>query len=363
MKELAPEKTDLLTLGAQVLDIVSFQAQQKNIELLHTQSQEVPRFIMADAVRLRQVLVNLMGNAVKFTEDGEIELRVEVIGDRYSVIGNQSPTTDYRPPLTEYRFSVRDTGLGIQPENQKKIFEAFSQEDASVTKKYGGTGLGLPISNKLLGLMGSKLELHSEPGKGSTFYFEVGFEVISDGGVQISDLPEPAIHQLSKISSPKSEIDQKAEIRNLKSEIIKILIVDDNMVNLALARIIVKNIMPQALIVEASNGKLAVEQFMQSRPDIIFMDVQMPEMNGHEATREIRKIEVGRMQKVGSRQATDHRLPNNDYQPVRTPIIALTAGAIAGEREKCLAAGMDDFVTKPIVNKAIEAVMRKWLTH
>ena len=151
--ELLKENVDLLNLTAQATEVISFQAQKKNIELLVFMADDVPRNILADSVRLRQVLVNLMGNAIKFTEEGEIELKVEVIGKsggRYSVSGNQSPTTDHRLPTTAYRFSVRDTGIGIKLLNQQKIFDAFSQEDSYTTKKFGGSGLGLTISNKLL---------------------------------------------------------------------------------------------------------------------------------------------------------------------------------------------------------------------
>ena len=137
-------------------------------------------------------------------------------------------------------------------------------------------------------------------------------------------------------------------------ENLTILIVDDNMVNLALAKIIVKNIAPTALIVEASNGILAVEQFLQTRPDIIFMDVQMPGMDGYEATEEIRRIESPSAPKGGEGDSSP-------FGGRGVPIIALTAGALQGEKEKCLAAGMNDFVTKPILNNAIDAVMKKWL--
>ncbi|RZK77653.1 MAG: PAS domain S-box protein, partial [Pedobacter sp.] len=157
--ELAVEKCDLYEMSAQATDIITYQIQSKGLEMLLNIPYDLPRFIWADPVRLKQILINLLSNASKFTEKGEIELKIETLEE----VGK----------LTKFRFSVRDTGIGIKADKQDKIFEAFSQEDGTTTKKYGGTGLGLTISNKLLGLAGSKLQLTSTPGKGSTFYFDL----------------------------------------------------------------------------------------------------------------------------------------------------------------------------------------------
>jgi signal transduction histidine kinase len=162
--ELVLEKIDLPIFCAQALDTIRFQALQKNITLSLSLSEDLPSSIFADGMRLRQVLVNLIGNAVKFTKNGEIELSIKTIS-------NSLPSANSEILL----FSVRDTGVGIKPENQKKIFQAFSQEDSTVAAKYGGTGLGLSISIKLLALMDSQLRLISEVGKGSIFYFEAAF--------------------------------------------------------------------------------------------------------------------------------------------------------------------------------------------
>jgi signal transduction histidine kinase len=168
--ELSFEHIDVFELGSQVVDLVSYQAHQKNLEVLLHISPAIPRYLNADAVRLRQILVNLLGNAVKFTHHGEIELKVELVE---AVELNHNIL----------RFSVRDTGIGIAQKNIVKIFEAFSQEDASVTRRFGGTGLGLTISNKLLSLMGSQLQLESELDKGSTFFFDVAFESYEDENI------------------------------------------------------------------------------------------------------------------------------------------------------------------------------------
>ncbi len=321
--ELLKEKVDLLTLCTQATDVISYQAKKKNINLLVTIQDNVPHVVIADPIRLRQVLVNLTGNAIKFTEHGEIELKVEL--SNTSTVQNTKTKT--------FKFSVRDTGIGIHYDSQKKIFEAFEQEDSYTTKKYGGTGLGLSISNRLMGLMGSKLQLESTPGKGSVFFFEVDFPISTD---QVIDSPN--VH-VSDLLVKKDE--------HLKQEVIlspiKILVVEDNPVNMTLAEIIIENFLTNVVFTEAVNGQMAVEKFVKTRPDLVLMDVQMPEMNGYDATRIIREIEaVGLIGK-------------------RTPIVALTAGTIVGEKEKCIEAGMDDFVSKPIVRGTLERVVTKWI--
>jgi signal transduction histidine kinase/CheY-like chemotaxis protein len=344
--ELVVERTDLKELTKQVTDIIRFQARKKNIEMVLSISDNLPRFIWADSVRLRQVLINLLGNAVKFTEKGNVELIVELVPDpaesKSEALGmtpdpDPDPDSyrdyrDYRDRHATVRFSVHDTGIGIKPENQSKIFKAFSQEDSTTSKKFGGTGLGLAISNSLLALMGSKLQLESAPGAGSTFYFEAAFK---------AEFSHAADEQVAEKTNG-------VEALFSDSPDIKILIAEDNVVNMTLMKILLKNKFPNATLVQAANGKQAIERFTTEQFSMVFMDVQMPEMNGYEATAEIRRIET-----LNERQsAVDIR---------RTPIIALTASAIAGEKEKSIAMGMDDFVTKPIAGKAIDAVLNRWL--
>ncbi len=441
--ELESEKIDLLEVGNQVADIISYQAHQKKLEVLLNISPDVPRFVWADAVRLRQILVNLLSNAVKFTEVGEIELKVSVLSKE--VDGD-----------TTLCFSVRDTGIGILEKNKQKIFEAFAQEDASTTRKYGGTGLGLAISNKLLALMNSKLLLRSEIGKGSTFYFDVTFKALEgsepnpqnfDHIKQVlivddnannrlilkdmlalkkinADLAEDGVKAIEMINTDKLydvilmdynmpemngietirqirnntsininkqpiillysssddelineackelEVQQRLvkpikmqqlfnslaklnannlvveEVKEIESgqvinasQNLKILIADDNSVNMFLAKIIVSGVLPNATIYEAINGKEAIDIFEREKPHLILMDVQMPEVNGYEAATAIRGLE-----KTG-----------------RIPIIALTAGTVKGEKDRCLQAGMDDYISKPVVKANIETVIEKWL--
>jgi len=272
-----------------------------------------------------------LGNAIKFTDTGEIELKIEPTESNDISLGVHKNTF-------AFRFSVRDTGVGIHPDNQEKIFHAFSQEDSSVTKKYGGTGLGLTISNKLLNLMDSRLNLKSEHGKGSVFYFDVMFEA-QEADTMIT------IKTSERLSATGTEVEPVSEEPFVpENDNFKVLIAEDNFVNTALAKILIGNIIPNATIIDVVNGKLAVEAYINERPDIIFMDIQMPIMNGYEATVEIRKLEKG----------------SNEFGANRVPIIALTAGAIQGEKEKCIEIGMNDFMTKPIVGDNLFAVIKQW---
>lgn len=245
--EISEEKTDLLDLCGQTIDIVKHQAHEKNLEVLLNISSDINRYIYADAVRVRQVITNLLGNAVKFTESGEVELRIEAT----PVIGSDNEML--------YTFLIRDTGIGIAPNNLKKIFNAFDQEDSSTTRKYGGTGLGLTISNKLLGLMNSKLELTSELGVGSEFSFQIQFTT------------EKGDHKLQEDS------------KTIKT----VLIVDDNKNN----RIILKEMLAIGKIesVLASNGIEALQELEgKTSFDLAIVDFNMPYMDGVELIEHIR---------------------------------------------------------------------------
>lgn len=313
--ELDIDNFKIKLLSNQVIEAIKYQTIQKKLELNITLSDNLPHVVKGDKMRLRQILINLLGNAIKFTNKGFIELKIETI----AVHKNGTNTI---------RFSVIDTGIGIDKRNQEKIFEAFTQEDSTTTRRFGGTGLGLTISNKLLGLMKSKLNVVSELGKGSTFYFDVNFEV-NDESVLGTD-NNATDHGLLLKNMGNSELKQDTTI----------LIVDDNSVNIFLSKILVKKILPNAIIYEAVNGLDAVNKYSEQRPDIILMDVQMPVMNGYEATEAIRKLE------------------NSGF---RTPIIGLTAGVLLGEKEKCIDAGMDEYVSKPVVKETLEKMFYKWL--
>ena len=391
------------------------------------------------------MLVNLLGNAVKFTEEGEIKLLITL----------KEELPDENVLL---HFEVCDSGIGISKDKIKQIFRAFTQEDGSITKKYGGTGLGLTISNKLLELMDSKLVVESELGKGSCFSFDLkckaerdSFDdellkdikrilvvddndsnrqilkrmlelkdiqvdeadsglaallmlqksaeydiIIMDYHMPVMDgietirkikeivkrnISQPIVMLYSssdddKLQSACDELDVKSRLvkpikmqemyhvlaqlknqdlqKNKNTEINEIssketfdnfkcsstiLIVEDNEINLYLSKILAQQIAPHGQIIEAKDGLEAVSLFLSEKPDIILMDIQMPNMNGIDATKEIRKLEV-----------------NSEV-----PIIALTAGNMAGEKERCLESGMNDFMAKPLVKENLSKMFQKWL--
>lgn len=309
--ELSIQEIDLFELSHQIIDLFIHQAKIKNIDLILIIESNVPQFIYADSLRLKQILVNLISNALKFTSAGAISMHISTLKNNHK---------GYKKLL----FSVKDTGIGIRAENQEKIFNSFEQEDNSTTRKFGGTGLGLAISNQLLGLMNSKLLLKSKFGEGSEFYFEIELE--------------KSIH-LNNVTQDLSKINKTTSKTILNETQLKILIVEDNKVNMFLAKTLVKRILPNCTILEANDGEEAIEQFKKEKLDIILMDVQMPVMNGYEATAEIRKI----------------------TQTDTIPIIALTAGIMLGEKEKCLEAGMNDYISKPIIQKELEEIIVKWV--
>ena len=308
--ELNIEKHNLLDLASQVVDLIQYEANSKNLEINSVIGNEVPAYIWIDYIRLKQVLINLLSNSVKFTQKGSINLSISVL----EKINNET---------IKLKFSVKDTGIGIKKDKQLKIFEAFSQEDSSISKKFGGTGLGLTISNQLLGLMKSRLELVSEMEKGSEFSFilEVKYSNITSETEKSIDIPEN--------KTPNNNI--------ITEENKTIFIVEDNQINMLLAKTLIKRILPNAEIIELENGKVALEKIKDVLPDLILMDIQMPEMNGYDATVEIRK------------------LPNTKH----IPIIALTAGTVMGEKEKCIEYGMNDYIPKPIDKELLKRIIEE----
>jgi len=308
--ELHVEKINLSELLNQVIDLIQYEADHKKLDLRLTIEDKVPTFVWMDYIRIKQILINLLSNAIKFTEKGNIDLTVNTL----------QTNENHKIKLL---FAVKDTGIGIQKNNQQKIFEAFSQEDNSTSKKFGGTGLGLTISNQLLGLMNSHLDLKSELGQGSEFSFvlEVSY---SD---EIPDNHKPTLKLVT--SEPHNNV--------ISTDNKLIYIVEDNKINMLLAKTLVKQILPNAEIIELQNGKEALEKTESLRPDLILMDIQMPIMNGYESTAAIRK------------------LPDSE----QIPIIALTAGTVLGEKEKCIEFGMNDYIPKPIDKEMLEKIIRE----
>ncbi|MBC7605535.1 MAG: PAS domain S-box protein [Burkholderiales bacterium] len=309
--ELCVHELNLYELVHQIIDLFKHQVQSKKIELNLFIDPSVPQFIDGDSLRLKQVLVNLIGNALKFTSFGQVRLDITALPNEKK--------------MSCLKFSVKDTGIGILEENQKKIFHSFVQEDSTTTRKFGGTGLGLAISNQLLGLMNSQLQLISIIGEGSDFFFEVAFN------------PSQTKKRISQKMPERSA--EKSKSSDVILDKIKILVVEDNKINMLLAKILLKIIIPNCIIIEASDGNLAIKEYEKDELDIILMDIQMPIMNGYETTAAIRKINPAK----------------------KIPIIALTAGIMMGEKEKCLESGMNDYISKPIIQSNLEQILRKWV--
>ncbi|MBP7470474.1 MAG: response regulator, partial [Flavobacterium sp.] len=313
--ELFIEKCEIREILNQIIDLISYESNRKNLTLKLQLSPNIPKYVWVDILRLKQILINLLANAVKFTEKGAIQLVVSVL---------EKPNDSN----SKIRFSVIDSGIGILEENKNKIFEAFSQEDNSTTRKFGGTGLGLSISSQLLDLMNSNLQLESQINMGSTFYFDLDLKTSN----------HTTIDELKVIIPPENRIDLVVK-RNEGLKKLKIMIAEDNKINMLLLKTIIKNIFTEAEIFEVFNGKDAAEQFESINPDIVFMDIQMPIMNGYEATKSIRNLASGK----------------------KVPIIAVTAGVEKEEKIKCMEAGMNDHISKPIMKGAIEETIIKWV--
>jgi PAS domain S-box-containing protein len=448
--ELELVKTDLIALLQQSVDIIKFPAERKGLEVLLDIEPHLPRFARVDPIRLKQVLANLLGNAIKFTAKGEVALKVRCSRS------DSGQATLY--------FTIRDTGIGIPRHRQKRLFKAFSQADSSTTRQFGGTGLGLIISDMLTKKMGGTIELSSRPGKGTVFSFCIetvvecgngrasshieevkrclvvddnehsrqilehmlgawGIECTGcDNGLEslkilehnepfdalIVDYHMPYLDGLETIrmirrklhlspaeqpvillhsSTEDAAFIEACEELGIRFRLTKpvksqelfnylhglgadteetksagndaramwqgngagldkrratILIAEDNATNLLLAQAMIRQILPSARLVEARDGREAIERIRQSRPDIIIMDVQMPVMDGNEATIAIRQAE---------RTTGRH-----------VPIIGLTAGATKSERKKSLRCGMDEYLTKPIETDGLRALVHKYLT-
>lgn len=436
-------KTDIIELLEHAIDIVKHNAEKKGLELLLNIPVNLPRFAFIDPVRVSQILINLLSNAIKFTISGEIELKV-IFECNDDENGN-------------YSFYVRDTGIGINDNEKLKLFRAFSQADTSTTRRFGGTGLGLIISDKLARKMGDKIKFESKVGEGSTFYFTINAlyetnskvfsekienikralviddnlnsriyiqRLLSNWGIetitcesaseavfilQVSShydliVVDNQIHNSNGLESIRlicRKLNISVDSRNFlllhastddfiffeeceqtgikyliekplrydevynyllnidvnrtykKNEKVitekpnqmngnfKILIADDDVFNMMLAKAMISNIITDVEISEAVNGKIALEKVLNNDFDLVFMDVQMPEMDGNEATKAIREAE----------SATGKH----------TIIIGLTAGALETEREKCLSSGMDVFLTKPIDTQKLKDTIQKLL--
>jgi len=286
-----------------------WRARQKGLELVCRIPPETPEAVLGDAGRLRQILTNLVSNAIKFTERGEVRVELEA-----------RPAQGGR---LELRFLVADTGMGIQAGKQELIFESFQQADTSITRQYGGTGLGLSIASRLAGLMGGRVWVESAAGQGSRFYFTVQVAVAKAGP------REPAAAMPAAAPDPA-----QAEGRRL----LRILLAEDNPLNQEVARLHLESWGHTVILAET--GRQALEIFERQPVDLILMDVQMPVLSGLDAAVEIRQRERG---SGGG----------------RVPIVALTAWALPGDRERCLWAGMDEYLAKPVEARQMRQVIER----
>ena len=291
---------DLCGLVNSLVALFRPEAKKKGLELSMSLDGAVPAWVEGDDQRLRQVLSNLLRNAIKFTEKGRVDLVVvhHGAGDRI-------------------RFEVRDTGIGLTAEQKTKIFDAFQQADSSTTRRYGGTGLGLSISRQLVQLMGGQLSADGRRGRGSVFWFVIPL------------VPKTAVVSAPSAATPPPVCEGVDR---------RVLVVEDNPVN---RKVVGRMLERLHLDVEtAEDGEVALQKWTMGRYLMVFMDVQMPRRDGFDTTRAIRGREAG--------------------GPLRTPIIALTANAMQGDREKCLAAGMDDYLSKPVVFGELKRTVQKW---
>jgi len=301
---------------------LAHRAQEKGIQLGFEVADEVPGSLRGDPARLGQILLNLIGNAVKFTEHGEVLARVTKDSD-----------TDSHVTLL---FEVQDTGIGISPEVQEALFRPFTQADGSTTRKYGGTGLGLAICKQLVQMMGGEIGVRSAYGAGTTFWFRARLEK------QIVRPTDAAL------ATPGPERTYVAPQK------LRILVAEDNAVNQLVVRRYLEKLGCSADLAE--NGLAVLEAFKQNFYDLILMDCQMPEMDGYEATRQIRLAEKSGL--AGEKRNSPN-VQCSECKPVR--IVAMTANAMQGDRERCMAAGMDDHIAKPLDFDDLHRVLRQ--TH
>ena len=335
--DLDPIPFNLRDAVAETIKTLAMRARQKNLELRFRIPGSLPDTVVGDVTRLRQILVNLIGNAIKFTSQGEVVVEVEP--ETSAPTGNAPAASNFTsaPDHCWLHLSVRDTGIGIAPDKQQMIFHPFEQADGSTTRRYGGSGLGLAISSKLVELMGGRIWVDSAPGRGSTFHFVVPFGVHESAA---ASAPAHAVQPRVSAVGPNDNAAHRP--RGVHPPVVEgqhhfhILLAEDNIVNQELAvRMLARH---GHTVVVANNGNEALAALDRERFDLVLMDVQMPDMDGLETTQEIRKREA------------------QGRQP-RLPIIALTAHAMKGDRERCLAAGMDDYVSKPInVHRLFDAV-------
>ncbi|MFW6263020.1 MAG: PAS domain S-box protein [Thermotogota bacterium] len=301
-------ETDLQELLKSTVMAVQDKIVEKDLEMINTVDPEIPEMIHCDPKKLKQVIVNLLNNAIKFTKEGSVALFVR----KGRLLDNGHSTL---------KFSIKDTGIGIKEADQKKVFEAFTQADMSSTRQYGGTGLGLSIAKQIINKMGSTLHLNSSPGKGSEFSFEL----------------DCVYSEQEDSHGDKSKEGWQVGNSNRLIHNKRILIAEDNTVNMNYLKTSLKLISNDIDILEAKDGKEAYELYKNQKPDLIFMDIVMPHVDGYQATAMIR------------------------HHDEEVPIVALTAKAFQEDREASFKSGMNDYLSKPVTINSIKSVLNKYI--
>lgn len=316
---ITPSEVEIRSLLQDLMQLFQRNADLKHLTLRMTVNPNVQSWYQVDPGRLRQILANLIGNAIKFTHQGDVHLHVEQMALSGSSV--------------QLRFEVTDTGMGISQEQQSQIFDEFNQGDLSTTRRYGGTGLGLAIAQRLAQLMGGEMRVKSEIGTGSMFCFTIHAEPLFSAPTQ------EAAAWSNKV------VPQEGRQFIGLGYTCRVLVVEDHPVNQVLALTALQRLGCEVEV--ASGGKEGIQAAISQRFDLVLMDCQMPDIDGYEATRQIRKRE--RCQPILD-------------QPLHVPIVALTAHAMPGDREKCEAAGMDDYLSKPFSGQDLLKVLQRW-TH
>lgn len=314
---IVPADVEIRGLLQDLMQLFQRNAELKHLALHLNVAPEVTAWCRVDAGRLRQILANLIGNAIKFTYQGEVRLQVT----------QTTPTRQRRQ--VRLQFEVSDTGVGIPADQQSKIFDEFNQGDISTARRHGGTGLGLAIAQRLVQLMGGEMNVHSEVGKGSVFNFSIPLEAIA------------APDQPSRTSWSYQAIPQEGEDAMDLTQHCRVLVVEDHPINQILARTALQRLGCEVDI--ATGGQEGVMAATTHAYDLILMDCQMPDVDGYEATRQIRAWE------------------RTQRPALRLPIVALTAHAMQGDREKCEAAGMDDYLSKPFSGQDLLVLLKRWV--
>jgi CheY-like chemotaxis protein/two-component sensor histidine kinase len=319
---------DLSSTLEEAKGLLTAAASEKGLEISSFMDPDVHQHLSGDQGKLRQILVNLLSNAVKFTFEGRIEIHVSI---------EQQDHDHEKEGDVALRFSVSDTGIGIPPDRLHVLFSPFTQVDNSTTRKYGGTGLGLAISKQLAELMGGKIGVESIEGAGSTFWFTANFSRLTKRPFAGDNCLEADRIGMGKSAcgNCKATNDQEVAGHN-----VHILVADDNLVNQKVAGAMIKRLGYQVDIV--ANGQETIEALRLIPYDLVLMDCQMPEMDGFEATRLIRREE-------------------SKVLDCNIPISAMTASAMKGDKERCLQAGMNDFIAKPVRMKELENILAAWL--